>query len=110
MNVIGDVQGKIAVILDDMIDTAGTLTQAANALVDKGAVKVYAYATHAVLSGPAVERIMKSPIEEVVVTDTIALRPEAAACRKINALSVAALLAEAVRRIHSADSLSSLFV
>ena len=76
--------------------------------MDKGAVKVYAYATHAVLSGPAVERIMKSLIEEVVVTDTIPLRPEAA-CRKINA-SVAALLAEAVRRIHSADSLSSLFV
>ena len=97
MNVIGEVQGKIAVILDDMIDTAGTLTQAANALMDKGAVKVYAYATHAVLSGPAVERIMKSPIEEVVVTDTIPLRPEAEACRKINALSVAALLAEAVR-------------
>ncbi len=110
MNVIGEVQGKIAVILDDMIDTAGTLTQAANALMDKGAVKVYAYATHAVLSGPAVERITKSPIEEVVVTDTIPLRPEAEACRKIHALSIAALLAEAVRRIHSADSLSSLFV
>jgi ribose-phosphate pyrophosphokinase len=110
MNVIGEVQGKIAVLLDDMIDTAGTLTQAANALVDKGAVKVYAYATHAVLSGPAVERITKSPIEEVVVTDTIALSPAAAASPKIRALSVAGLLAEAVRRIHSADSLSSLFV
>jgi ribose-phosphate pyrophosphokinase len=110
MNVIGEVQGKVAVILDDMIDTAGTLTQAANALVDKGAVKVYAYATHAVLSGPAVERITKSPIEEVVVTDTIAPRPDAEACRKIRALTVAGLLAEAVRRIHSADSLSSLFV
>ncbi len=110
MNVIGEVQGKVAVLLDDMIDTAGTLTQAANALVDKGAVKVYAYATHAVLSGPAVERIAKSPIQEVVVTDTISLRPEAEACRKIRALSVAGLLAEAMRRIHSADSLSSLFV
>jgi ribose-phosphate pyrophosphokinase len=110
MNVIGEVHGKVAVLLDDMIDTAGTLTQAANALVDKGATKVFAYATHAVLSGPAVERIMKSPIEEVVVSDTIALGKEAAACPKIRALSVAALLAEAVRRIHSADSLSSLFV
>ena len=110
MNVIGEVHGKTAVLLDDMIDTAGTLTQAANALMDKGAVRVYAYATHAVLSGPAVERIMKSPIEEVVATDTIKLAPAAAECRKIRTLSVAGLLAEAVRRIHSADSLSSLFV
>jgi ribose-phosphate pyrophosphokinase len=110
MNVIGEVQGKVAVLLDDMIDTAGTLTQAANALVDKGAARVFAYATHAVLSGPAVERIQKSPIEEVVVTDTIAPRPEASACKKIRVLSVAGLLAEAMRRIHSADSLSSLFV
>ena len=110
MNVIGEVHGKIAVLLDDMIDTAGTLTQAANALVDKGATRVYAYATHAVLSGPAVERITKSPIEEVVVTDSIAQTPAAAACAKIRPLSVAALLAEAIRRIHSAGSLSSLFV
>jgi ribose-phosphate pyrophosphokinase len=110
MNVIGEVQGKTAVLLDDMIDTAGTLTQAANALMDKGATKVYAYATHAVLSGPAVERILKSPIEEVVVTNSIPLSPAAAACPKIRALSVASLLAEAVRRIHHADSLSSLFV
>jgi ribose-phosphate pyrophosphokinase len=110
MNVIGEVHGKIAVLLDDMIDTAGTLTQAANALVDKGATKVYAYATHAVLSGPAVERITKSAIEEVVVTDTIAFAPDAAACPKIRALSVASLLAEAIRRIHTGDSLSSLFV
>ncbi len=110
MNVIGEVQGKVAVLLDDMIDTAGTLTQAANALMDKGATRVYAYATHAVLSGPAVDRIMKSSIEEVVVTDTIQLAPHAAACPKIRQLSVAGLLAEAMRRIHSADSLSSLFV
>jgi ribose-phosphate pyrophosphokinase len=110
MNVIGDVQGKVTVILDDMIDTAGTLTQAAMALMDKGAAKVYAYATHAVLSGPAVERIAKSPIEEVVVTDTIPLGPPAAACSKINQLSVARLLGEAIKRIHQADSLSSLFV
>ncbi len=110
MNVIGEVQGKIAVLLDDMVDTAGTLTQAANALVDKGAIKVYAYATHAVLSGPAVDRITKSPIAQLVVTDSIPLTPAAAACPKIHALSVARLLAEAIRRIHQADSLSSLFV
>jgi ribose-phosphate pyrophosphokinase len=110
MNVIGDVQGKIAVLLDDMIDTAGTLTQAATALMDKGATKVFAYATHGVLSGPAVERITKSPIEEVVITDSIAVTPAVAECPKIRVLTVAGLLAEAVRRIHSADSLSSLFV
>ncbi len=110
MNVIGEVHGKTAVLLDDMIDTAGTLAQAANALVDKGAARVFAYASHAVLSGPAVDRITKSPIEEVVVTDTIQLPPNAAACPKIRSLSVAPLLAEAIRRIHSADSLSSLFV
>ncbi len=110
MNVVGEVQGKVAVILDDMIDTAGTLTQAANALVDKGASRVFAYATHAVLSGPAVERVTRSPIEEVVVTDTIALTPAAEACPKIKTVTVSKLLAEAVRRIHQADSLSSLFV
>jgi ribose-phosphate pyrophosphokinase len=110
MNVIGDVHGKTAILLDDMIDTAGTLTQAANALMDKGAKRVFAYATHAVLSGPAVDRIQKSPIEEVVVSDTIPPSPAAAACRKIRSLSVAPLLAEAIRRIHAADSLSSLFV
>jgi ribose-phosphate pyrophosphokinase len=110
LNVIGDVQGKTAILLDDMIDTAGTLTQAANALVDKGAKHVFAYATHPVLSGPAVERIQKSPIEEVVVTDTIPLTEQAAACGKIIPLSTAKLFAEAIRRIHSADSLSSLFV
>jgi ribose-phosphate pyrophosphokinase len=110
LNVIGDVQGKVAILLDDMIDTAGTLTHAANALVDKGASRVFAYATHAVLSGPAVERIQKSPLEEVVVTDTIPLTPEAQACHKIKPLSTARLFAEAVKRIHSADSLSSLFV
>jgi ribose-phosphate pyrophosphokinase len=110
MNVIGDVHGKTAILLDDMIDTAGTLTQAANALMDKGAKRVFAYATHPVLSGPAVDRIQKSPIEEVVVTDTIPLSAAAAGCRKIRPLSVAPLLAEAIKRIHGADSLSSLFV
>ena len=111
LNVIGDVSGKVAIILDDMIDTAGTLTQAANALVDKGASRVFAYATHAVLSGPALERIQKSPIEEVIVTDSIPLTPEVrTACAKIKQLSTARLFAEAVKRIHMADSLSSLFV
>ncbi len=110
MNVVGDVGGKVAVILDDMIDTAGTLTQAANALVDKGAKRVFAYATHAVLSGPAVERITKSPIEELVVSDTIPLQPAARASSKIEVVSVSKLFAEAIRRIHQADSLSSLFV
>jgi ribose-phosphate pyrophosphokinase len=110
LNVIGDVSGKTAVLLDDMIDTAGTLTQAANALVDKGASRVFAYATHAVLSGPAVERIQKSPIEEVVVTDSIPLSAAAAGCAKIRSLSCATLFAEAVKRIHHGDSLSSLFV
>ena len=110
LNVIGDVSGKVAIILDDMIDTAGTLTQAANALVDNGASCVYAYATHAVLSGPAVERIQSSPIRELVVTDPIPLTAAAQACAKIKQLSTARLFAEAVRRIHNADSLSSLFV
>ena len=110
LNVIGDVSDKTAILLDDMIDTAGTLAQAANALMDKGASRVFAYATHAVLSGPAVERIQKSPIEEVIVTDTIPLDPAAQACPKIKQLSTARLFAEAVKRIHSADSLSSLFV
>jgi len=110
LNVIGDVHGKTTVLLDDMIDTAGTLTQAANALIDKGASKVYAYATHAPLSGPAVERIQRSPIEEVIVTDSIPLSAAAAACPKIKALSCASLFAEAIKRIHSGESLSSLFV
>jgi ribose-phosphate pyrophosphokinase len=110
MNVIGDVAGKVAILLDDMIDTAGTLTQAAAAIKEKGALKVYAYATHAVLSGPAVDRIAKSPIESVVVTDSIPLSPQAQACPKIQQVSSARLLAEAIRRIQSSDSLSSLFV
>jgi ribose-phosphate pyrophosphokinase len=110
MNVIGDVNGKVAILLDDMIDTAGTLTQAAAAIKEKGATQVFAYATHAVLSGPAVERISRSPIEEVVVTDSIPLSPDAQACPKIQQVTSARLLAEAIRRIQSSDSLSSLFV
>src|SRR5690606_32350221 len=110
MHLIGDVQGKHAVLLDDMIDTAGTLTSAATALIEKGAARVSAYAVHPVLSGPAIERLENSPITEVVVTDTIPLREEARACAKIQVLSVARLFGEAIRRIHSADSLSSLFI
>ena len=110
MNIVGDVEGKVAVILDDMIDTAGTLTEAARAVLDHGATQVFAAATHGVLSGPAVERIQNSKIEKVIVTDTIPLSKEAAACPKIVQLSVAEILAEAIYRIHNYDSVSSLFI
>jgi ribose-phosphate pyrophosphokinase len=110
MNVIGEVQGKAAVLLDDMIDTAGTLSQAANALMDKGASRVYAYATHGVLSGPAIDRIEASPLAEVTVTDTIPLSERSRGCQKIKQLSVARLLGEAIKRIHHGDSISSLFI
>jgi len=110
MNLIGDVRGKTAVLLDDMVDTAGTLTQGASALMEKGARRVVAYAVHPVLSGPALTRLEQSPIEELVVTNTVPLSPEGRACRKITQLSVAQIFGEAVRRIYQADSLSSLFV
>ena len=110
MNVIGDVEGKTVMILDDMIDTAGTLTEGANACLERGAKTVYAAATHGVLSGPAIERIQNSRIEQVIITDTIPLSPEAEACKKIVQLSVADILAEAIYRIHNYDSVSSLFV
>ncbi len=110
MNIVGEVDGKIAIILDDMIDTAGTLTEAANAVLEAGSKKVYAAATHAVLSGPAVERIQNSKIEQVILTDTIPLTPEVQKCKKIVQLSVADLLAEAIYRIHNYDSVSSLFI
>lgn len=110
MNIIGEVQGKRALILDDMIDTAGTLTQAAEALLERGAKEVYAACTHPVLSGPAMERIEASDIREVVVTNTIPLSERAKACPKIRQLSVSGLLAEAIRRIHEERSVSSLFV
>jgi len=109
MNIVGDVKGKPCIIIDDMIDTAGTLVGAAKALMDKGATKVVACATHGVFSGPAVERIFGSPISKVVVTDTLPLSPEARASGKIEQLSVARLLGEAIKRIHSSDSISSLF-
>jgi ribose-phosphate pyrophosphokinase len=110
MHIIGDVKGKDAILVDDMIDTAGTLTSAAKALMEAGARTVSACASHAVLSGPAIQRITDSPLSEVVVTDTIPLRPEAKACPKIKQLSVARLLGEAIKRIHHGDSISSLFI
>lgn len=110
MHLIGDVRDKIAIILDDMIDTAGTLTQAAKALKQNGAKAIYACATHGVLSGPAIERINASDIEEVVLTDTIPDGNSDQTTTKIRMLSVADLLAEAIRRIHEDESVSSLFV
>lgn len=109
MNLIGNVEGKIAIILDDMIDTAGTLTEAADAVKKHGATRVFAAATHAVLSGAAPGRIKDSVLEKVILTDTIPLREDALKCDKIEVLSVAGLLAEAIRRIHSYESVSSLF-
>ena len=110
MNIIGDVEGMIAILLDDMIDTAGTLTHAAKALLEHGAKEVYASASHPVLSGKAMERIRASSIREIVVTDTIPLRGEAVQLGRIKVLSVAPLLAEGIRRIHTEESVSSLFV
>jgi ribose-phosphate pyrophosphokinase len=110
MNIIGEVEGRNAVILDDMVDTGGTLTEAARALIDRGAATIYACCTHPVLSGPAMERIHASPIEKLVVTNTIPLREEAKKSHKIESLSVAELLGETIKRIYSSDSVSTLFV
>ena len=110
MHIIGDVAGEVCIIVDDMIDTAGTLCQAAKALKEKGAREIYACATHAVLSGPALERINESCLEEVVVTNSIPLDDKVKACSKLRVLSVAELLAEAIRRINGDESVSSLFV
>lgn len=110
LNLIGDVKGKDAVLLDDMIDTAGTITLGARALMEKGARSVTAYAVHPVLSGPAIERISGSLLSKVVVTDTIPLKAAAVASGKFEVLSTAHVFAEAVRRIHNYDSLSDLFV
>jgi ribose-phosphate pyrophosphokinase len=109
MNVIGDIDGRVAVIVDDMIDTAGTLTEAARVLWDKGANKVYGFAAHGVLSGPAIERIEHSELTKVVITDSIPLRETARGCRRIEVLSVAPLLADAIRRIYLGESVSCLF-
>jgi ribose-phosphate pyrophosphokinase len=110
MNIIGDVEGHSCVIIDDLVDTAGTLCQAAGALKDHGAARVVAYCTHPVLSGKAVENIARSRLDELVVTNTIPLRPDAQACERIRQLSIGELLAETVRRIATAESVSSLFV
>jgi ribose-phosphate pyrophosphokinase len=109
MNLIGDVKGKQCIIVDDMIDTAGTLAGAAKALIEHGATKVVACATHGVLSGPAIQRIIESPLDEVIVSDTIPLSALAKTCPKIKQVSMARLLGEAIKRIHSSDSVSSLF-
>ncbi len=110
MNIIGDVDGRTCAIIDDMVDTAGTLCHAASALKDHGASKVVAYCTHPVLSGPALDRIGDSALDELVVTDTIPLSEEASQCDRIRQLSVAGLLAESIRRVSSGESLSSMFV
>ncbi|MBP8306316.1 MAG: ribose-phosphate pyrophosphokinase [Burkholderiaceae bacterium] len=110
MNIIGDVSGRTCVIMDDMVDTANTLVKAAGALKERGAQRVLAYCTHPVLSGGAVDRIATSPLDELVVTDTISLPKDARASTKIRVLSCAQLLAETILRINRADSVSSLFV
>jgi ribose-phosphate pyrophosphokinase len=110
MNIIGEVVGKTCVLVDDIVDTAGTLCAASKALKDRGAKEVVAYCTHAVLSGPAISNIEKSQMDELVVTDTIPLSAEGAACKKIRQLSVAQLLAETVRRMAYGESVSSLYV
>jgi ribose-phosphate pyrophosphokinase len=110
MHVIGDVNGRDCIIIDDIIDTAGTLCNAARAVKNLGARRVVACATHGVLSGPAVQRIAESPLEEVVVTNSIPPSDETRSCEKIRVLSIGRLLGEAIRRIHNSDSVSSLFV
>jgi len=110
MNIIGEVEGRTCVIMDDIVDTANTLCKAADALKEQGAKRVLAYCTHPVLSGNAVQRIAESSLDEVVVTDTIPLRPDGQACKKIRVLSVAGLLAETILRISNEDSVSSLFM
>ncbi len=109
MHVIGDVDGRNCVIIDDMIDTAGTLVKAAEVLKERGAKKVYAYCTHAVFSGPAIDRITASQVDEVVITNTIPLSEAGRACAKVRPLSVAFLFAETIRRISDGESVTSLF-
>ncbi len=110
MNIIGDVKDRSCVLIDDMVDTAGTLCQAAEALKEQGALKVVAYITHPVLSGKAVERISGSALDELVVTDTIPLSKAAQACGRIRVLSVAELLAETIRRVRDEESVSSMYI
>ncbi|HMB79972.1 MAG TPA: ribose-phosphate pyrophosphokinase [Vicinamibacterales bacterium] len=110
MNVIGDVEGRTCILQDDIIDTAGTITKGASALKANGAARIIACAVHGVLSGPAIERIEKSPIDKLIVTNTIPLSPAGAACGKVVVLSVARLLGQAIKSIHEETSVSSLFV
>jgi len=110
MNIIGEIEGRTCIIMDDIVDTAGTLCKAAQALKERGATKVYAYCTHPVLSGGAVQRVSESELDELVVTDTIPLFEEARACAKIRQLSCASLLGETMLRISNSESVSSLFV
>jgi ribose-phosphate pyrophosphokinase len=110
MHLIGDVKGRPALVIDDIIDTAGTLVKTAEALLENGATRVFAASTHAVLSGPAVDRLTKSAIEEVVVTDSVPLSPEAAKLSKLKVLSVAPLLARGIQSIHEETSISELFI
>lgn len=110
VNIIGDVKGKEAIILDDIVDTAGTMAEVSRVVMQMGAKKVWACATHAVLSGPAPKRIQESPLERLLITDTIPLNGKQAQCPKIEVLSVGELLADAIARIHHSDSVSSLFV
>jgi len=110
MSVVGDVKGKVAMILDDMADTAGTLSQAASAIMEHGASEVHACCSHAVLSGPAVDRIADSPLKSLIVTDTIPLSDKAAVCGKIEVLTIAELVGEAIIRSTTGDSVTSLFV
>jgi ribose-phosphate pyrophosphokinase len=109
MHVIGEIDGRNCVVMDDMIDTAGTLVKAAEVLKERGAGKVYAYCTHPVFSGPAIERISKSMLDEVVISNTIPLSDAAKSCKKIRQLSVAFLFAETIRRISDGESVTSLF-
>jgi ribose-phosphate pyrophosphokinase len=110
MNIIGEVKGQTAILLDDMVDTAGTLTMAAEALKREGAKRILGCCTHPVLSGPAIRKIKESPLEELIVTNSIPLRAEAEKCKKIKVLSVAHLIGEAIRRTHMEKSVTSLFV
>jgi ribose-phosphate pyrophosphokinase len=110
MAVIGDVKDKVVIIQDDMIDTAGTLTEAVNAIVERGAREVHACCAHPVLSGPAVDRINESPITSIVCTDSIPLNKKAATCKKIKVLSISSLVGEAIIRSYTGDSVTSLFV
>lgn len=110
MAIIGDVEGKIALVIDDMVDTAGTLTEAAGVIREKGAREVHAYCTHPVLSGPAIDRITQSSLNSLVATDTVPLSEEARSCSKIKTLSIAKLVGEAIMRSYRGDSVNSLFV